>query len=318
MTDHMTFDGCTIKVLYLLIRIIIVDSKLRILILSTALFIILMISSSNLFSVRAHTFSPNESASFLSLVDQIKSALVPIKEDVSSNITITKEQAQYARSLLTENVTKELKERNQRISTELTSMLDSLQNISSKDVNGNLSNLNNILAEAITVRVEKDQLHNVTVQATAFAIDINKILDDYTAAVRGRNVSEHSTMNLSNMSSISMNKNINMSAYQRASALVDIASDRFNTELKGKSNATSTMEQVIKGLEQLKMAIRDIVSIDNVMGIVHGQIHPNLQTAFGLQLAQSTHGNGKMSMSMSMSNMNNTDQSKHNTMTNMS
>jgi hypothetical protein len=288
MTDHMTFDGCTIKVLYLLIRIIIVDSKLRILILSTALLIILMISSSNLFSVRAHTFSPNESASFLSLVDQIKSALVPIKEDVSSNITITKEQAQYARSLLTENVTKELKERNQRISTELTSMLGSFQNISSKDVNGNLSNLNNILAEAITVRVEKDQLHNVTVQATAFAIDINKILDDYTAAVRGRNVSEHSTMNLSNMSSISMNKNINMSAYQRASALVDIASDRFNTELKGKSNATSTMEQVIKGLEQLKLAIKDIVSIDNVMGIVHGQIHPNLQTAFGLQLAEHT------------------------------
>jgi hypothetical protein len=208
-------------------------------------------------------------------------------------------------------------------------MLDSLQDISSKDISGNLSNLNAILAEAVTVRIEKDQMHNTTIQAIAFANDINKILDDYTTAVKGDNANLNTSMDMSSMSSMNMNKNSsmtmnsnmtmnmnmkgntsnienikNLSAYQRANALTDIATDRFNTELKGKSNATSAMEQVAKGLEQLKLSIKDRASVETVMGIVHGQIHPNLQTAFNLQLAQSTkHGNGNMSMSMSMSNM---------------
>ena len=131
-------------------------SKFSTLTLASILFAMLLVSSSSLSSVRAHTFSPNESASFLSLVDQIKSALLTIKEDVSSNITLTDDQGKYARNLLTDNMTKELKERNQRIATELIRMLDSLQNISSQNINTNLTNLNDLLAEAVTVRVEKD------------------------------------------------------------------------------------------------------------------------------------------------------------------
>ena len=42
----------------------------------------------------------------------------------------------------------------------------------------------------------------------------------------------------------------NLAAYQRASALIDIATDRFNAELKEKSNATSAIDEVVKGLEQ--------------------------------------------------------------------
>jgi hypothetical protein len=81
--------------------------------------------------------------------------------------------------------------------------------------------------------------------------------------------------------------------------LTDIATDRFKTELKGKSNVTSAMGQVAKGLEQLKLSINDRASGETIMGIVHGQIHPNLRIAFNLQLAQSTrHSNGNMSMTM--------------------
>ena len=53
------------------------------------------------------------------------------------------------------------------------------------------------------------------------------------------------------------------------------------------------------------------------MGIVHGQIHPNLQVAFDLKLAQATdQGNGNMSMSMS--NMTHNNQSSPSKMMNMS
>lgn len=211
---------------------------------------ILLLSLFPFSSVLAHTFSPNESASFLSLVDQIKSALLTIKDDVSSNIRLAKEQGQYARMLVTDSVIKELKERNQRIATKLPQMLDSLQNVTPQNVNSNVSIISDVLAEALTVRIQKDQLKNVTVQALAFANDINKILDEYTAAFKEGNASQNMNMTNGGMSSMKVgNSSMSMATdttpeeivkdvavYQRAGALTDIAIDRFNTELTGKSN----------------------------------------------------------------------------------
>ena len=74
---------------------------------------------------------------------------------------------------------------------------------------------------------------------------------------------------------------------------------------------------MLKGLDQLKMSIQNKESLLTVMGIVHGQIHPNLQVAFDLKLAQTTdHGSGNASMSMS--NMTNNNQSNLSKMMNMS
>ena len=300
-------------------------SKARTQSLMASFFALSLVLSVGPISVRAHTFSPNESASFLSLVDQIKSALSPIESDVSTNLTLAKEQGQYARMLVTNDTTKELKERNERLSTKLLRMLDSLQNITTQNVDTNLANLDDVLAEAVTVRIDQDHLENATIQALAFANDINKILDEYTAAFMKDGAANASDMN---MSSMNMNQNHsmdnmksnssseqdikNLAAYQRASALINIATDRFNAELKEKSNATSTIDEVVKGLEQLKISVQSKSPTSSVMSIVHGEIHPNLQTAFNLQLAQSTnakHGSGNMSALSSMANMSKNNES---------
>lgn len=285
---------------------------------------ICLLLSLSLSSVSAHNFTPNESASFLSLVDQIKSALMPIKIDIASDTDLAQEEAQYARMLLTDNVTKELRERNQRVANEIVGVLDSLQDLSAQNVSNKITRLNNLLTEAISVRIDKNQLRNSTVQALAFANDIDKILEEYTLAVKGGNASmamnmamnmNKSAMNMPSMRDTA-NHSTNMSmkgndtgseivkktdAYQRAGALTDTAIDRFNRELKGKSNDTSS-ENVEKGLEQLKTAIGNNASLTTMMGIVHGQVHPNLMAAFDLQLAPTSNQN-KASMSMSMSNM---------------
>ena len=300
-------------------------SKARTQSLMASFFALSLVLSVGPISVRAHTFSPNESASFLSLVDQIKSALSPIESDVSTNLTLAKEQGQYARMLVTNDTTKELKERNERLSTKLLRMLDSLQNITTQNVDTNLANLDDVLAEAVTVRIDQDHLENATIQALAFANDINKILDEYTAAFMKDGAANASDMN---MSSMNMNQNHsmdnmksnssseqdikNLAAYQRASTLINIATDRFNAELKEKSNATSTIDEVVKGLEQLKISVQSKSPTSSVMSIVHGEIHPNLQTAFNLQLAQSTnakHGSGNMSALSSMANMSKNNES---------
>ena len=300
-------------------------SKARTQSLMASFFALSLVLSVGPISVRAHTFSPNESASFLSLVDQIKSALSPIESDVSTNLTLAKEQGQYARMLVTNDTTKELKERNERLSTKLLRMLDSVKNITTQNVDTNLANLDDVLAEAVTVRIDQDHLENATIQALAFANDINKILDEYTTAFMKDGAANVSDMN---MSSMNMNQNHsmdnmksnssseqdikNLAAYQRASTLINIATDRFNAELKEKSNATSTIDEVVKGLEQLKISVHSKSPTSSVMSIVHGEIHPNLQTAFNLQLAQSTnakHGSGNMSALSSMANMSKNNES---------
>ena len=300
-------------------------SKARTQSLMASFFALSLVLSVGPISVRAHTFSPNESASFLSLVDQIKSALSPIESDVSTNLTLAKEQGQYARMLVTNDTTKELKERNERLSTKLLRMLDSVKNITTQNVDTNLANLDDVLAEAVTVRIDQDHLENATIQALAFANDINKILDEYTTAFMKDGAANVSDMN---MSSMNMNQNHsmdnmksnssseqdikNLAAYQRASTLISIATDRFNAELKEKSNATSTIDEVVKGLEQLKISVHSKSPTSSVMSIVHGEIYPNLQTAFNLHLAQNTnakHGSGNMSALSSMANMSKNNES---------
>jgi hypothetical protein len=259
---------------------------------TATLCIVILLFSYSFISIMAHTFSPNESATFISLVDQIKSALVPILQFDSSNLTAINEQAQYARMLVSDDVLKELKERNERIGTDLPRMLDSLTNTSNQDLDGNITELNDLLEEALTVRVERDQLTNGTVQALAFAEDVNKILDEYSIAFNkstfptnmnmDMNTNMNTNMNKVNTTDMGMNNEVvkDMYAYQRAVALTNLALERFDTELKAKSNFTSAMDQVSKGLDQLKLAIENKESPTNVMGIVHGQIQTNLQTAY--------------------------------------
>ena len=307
---------------------IIMIPTIRISSFTATLLAMLLISSSPPISLFAHTFSPVESASFLSLVDQIKSALLPIKQDISSNATLAREQAQYAKLLLNESVLKELKERNQRIATELLRMLNSIQNITVENVNDNLSKINDLLADAVSVRIQNDQLKNVTVQALVFANDVNKISDEYTSAFKEGNTSlnmdMHATkddihsMKMDN-NSMSMSTNdtkmeivTDVAAYQRAGALTDIAIERFNTELNGKSNSSSAMERVVKGLDQLKVSIKNMESPETVLETVHGGIQPNLLIAFNLQLAPSiNHGIGNMSMSTSTNNNSNQSMQDH-------
>ena len=45
--------------------------------------------------------------------------------------------------------------------------------------------------------------------------------------------------------------------------------------------------KLVKVLEQLKIALQNKMPPASIMEIVHGQIHPNLQIAFNLELVSS-------------------------------
>jgi hypothetical protein len=276
-------------------------------------------------NVYGHTFTPNESASFISLVDQLRveSELVQMSLR-NDNLSLAREHANKSAALLTSNVTKEIAEQNQRVADELSMAIIDLQNISStgqkKSVDQLVSNIDAILGEAVTTRIEQEQRTNSTIQALAFASLVNNILTEYGNAYAveydmtnmsnmarlGNNTSmvmsgmanggnnSDSNMDSMNMSSTMMNKDnetkrnyslVDITDYQSAQALAAKALEIFNVELKpmAPNNTTAFVTNLENGLVQLNSSIRSKASPIDIMMLVHTQIHPNLLEAFSLE-----------------------------------
>ena len=167
-----------------------------------------------------HTFSPNESASFLSFVDQIQVESELVQTNLANDSTsLAQEHAKKAGSLLTSNITAEIAEENQRVANELTRAINDLRGISLSpqhvgSIDQLVSDIDSILGEAESTRIEQEDLENATIQALAFADLVNSILENYGNAyavdfdmtnmsnvvVNGQSNNNMSTMAMSNMS----------------------------------------------------------------------------------------------------------------------
>jgi hypothetical protein len=136
-------------------------------------------------SAYGHTFSPDESASFLSFANQLQVESELVQENLANNsISLAQEHANKASSLLTSNITTEIAERNQRVANDLTRAIDDLQNISSSpqqagSIGQLVRNLDGIIGEAVSTRIEQQDIENATIQALAFADLVNSILINY-------------------------------------------------------------------------------------------------------------------------------------------
>jgi hypothetical protein len=145
----------------------------------------------------AHTFSTSESAEFLSLTDQVRAetALVTMNLE-NNNAILAQAHAEKASSLLTNSTLDEIWEVNTRIADSLETGLEQLEeNVTSlasgmqgqqqvpqdriQNINDTVTSLNDVLAEAITVRVESDQLNNATTWAMVLADLTNVVLSNY-------------------------------------------------------------------------------------------------------------------------------------------
>jgi hypothetical protein len=145
----------------------------------------------------AHEFSTSESAHFLSLVEQIKAetGLVTINLE-NNNATLAQAHAEKTSSLLDNSTLDEIREVNTRIADSLETGLEQLEeNVTSlasgmqgqqqvpqdriQSINDTVTSLNDILAEALTVRIESDQLNNATTWAMVLADLTNVVLSNY-------------------------------------------------------------------------------------------------------------------------------------------
>jgi len=253
----------------------------------------------------AHNFSPDESAHFLTIVDKIKVetqlAANSTGDNKPNNKSLAQIHANNALQSYDSHTQDEISERNERIANELNDTLNQLlhEAESQTDVsqlNNTVETINAILEEAISTRIDEEQLNNSTIQALVFASIVDTALQNYGDAF---NVG----IDLTNMSNIhklasiddtvSQSGLLNFSNYESALGFSQNALDKYYNEISAVStplseNNTTTSQNYIKKLEngllELNNAIKNKENAMKVMEIVNTQIHPNLQVLFNLKL----------------------------------
>jgi hypothetical protein len=243
----------------------------------------------------AHTFSGSESAAFLALVKIIQSEAGLIQSNLPSNITLAQEHAEHLTEHLDANTTKELTERNKRVANDLTTALSDLQNtVKSKPIpaaeviKDKVSNIGDILQEAITVRIEKDQLNNSTVKAEAASNIVNETLEHYGGAYGIEEEGGTGGEQGNTTTTAGHNTIVNIAEYQSAQALASKAEEMFNeTKTLMSSNAMSSssssdIAKVGNDLSQLKSDIDAKKPYDSVATLIDSTIQPDIKAAFNL------------------------------------
>lgn len=246
----------------------------------------------------AHTFSGDESASFLSAVEMIKIDSQLAAEEVASNASIAKEHAQHTTEHITANDTKEINERNPRLATELNGTLTDFVNAfesespSESEVTDKVSNISDILSEVVSARIDQEQLDNVTVKALVVNDLVGEGLEHYGSAL-GMEESEHeeneeheSASNETENGSNETANIVNEADYESAKAAISRAVELYN-EIKPSENTNST--ELGTSLTSLKDKIDSKSTFDEIDKIVDDKITPLLNELFKLNLSEEEH-----------------------------
>jgi hypothetical protein len=256
----------------------------------------------------AHDFTSDESSSFLALVESIKVELELAQSNLASNATIATEHATHAHEHLDDDIVEEIAERNERLGRDLPAALEELHmtigNSSTSEVEAQIQNINSLLDETVSVRIDGDQLTNATTQAVFVASLVDGALEHYKIAYGiGSNGSAHEANDTHDSESeMTMEEDHDMEgndthatqngtlvdivSYQTALGLSDRAIRVFNETVVelAPTNSTEAVAEIQTGLAHLNQSIANRVAPEEMEVIVHTEVHPNLQRAFNLQV----------------------------------
>ena len=152
-----------------------------------------------------HTFSGDESASFLTLVEEIDTGSQLIEKLLPNNSTLAQEIAGSISHLVPPETFQEISEKNKLVANSLNESLSDLENsfnftnkVVPSDIKNKLNNLDDILGEVVSVRIQNEQLANNTVKALVLNDLVGKGLESYGEAL-GIKEEEHSRNTKMNM-----------------------------------------------------------------------------------------------------------------------
>ena len=243
----------------------------------------------------AHTFTNDESAVFLALIDNMKIQASLIQQSISSgNIDVGKQHIDKLKELYTNHTNEEIAEKNERIANEIstainyfTSLSSSNQdNFSQSQIDNNVQNLNAILDESISVRIPQDVLDNSTVQALHFVELVNTVDMNYNNSL------EQETQNMSLIDNNQSRSEIeDIISYNTARDLLNIAIDLYESNLKKDGglvtkNQSETIDKLQEGIEELKTSIELKKPSSEITNTINGTVYPALQELYNFKLQE--------------------------------
>jgi hypothetical protein len=276
--------------------------------------------------VSAHNFSTNESAAFLAMTDALIAEVQLVQQNlVNNNMSLASDHSNKALVLITDDVNKEIAERNQRLSDDLNTDLASLMastesafgNNATSDTDILVEDINGILDEIVSARIDPDQLNNSTTHALRMVELVDKLLTNYGDAyaigfdmtnmsmmmgsgsdgmtpmsATDTSMDNQSNSNMSMGGGMSVNNTstsdatlVNTTDYQSAQALATKVQELFDSQIMNSPKSSGTaIDNIRSTLQELVTSINSKASPMDVMTIVHTKLHPNLITAFNLKL----------------------------------
>ncbi|HJR85719.1 MAG TPA: hypothetical protein VJ772_10185 [Nitrososphaeraceae archaeon] len=261
-----------------------------------ALTLLILLSPTVNTSIYAHTFSGDESASFLTKIEMIKIGAKLALEQVSNNTEIAKEHAEHAANQLTSNDTEEISERNSRLAAELNNALNNFSNAfesgtpSQTDISDKVTSLNDIIADVVNSRIDEEQQENATVKALVVNDLVGETLEDYGVAIgmeEGEHESEHaenvtSTEHSTESSSNETSNILDEESYQTAQATITRAIEKFDEIKEDSENSTELGDS----LNAVKEKIDSKAPFDEIDTIVDGKITSLLNSVYDLNLTE--------------------------------
>jgi hypothetical protein len=249
----------------------------------------------------AHTFTNNESAAFLALIDNMKIQASLIQQSVSSgNIDIAKQHIGKLKELYSNHTNEEIAEKNERIANEISTTINyftssitssNQNNFSKSQIDANIQNLNAILDESISVRIPHDVLDNSTVQALHFVELINAVDMNYNNTPVEQEIQNMSLNNNNNNNNTEFRSQIkDVVSYNTARELLNVAIDLYESKLKNKiilnTNNSETIDKLQEGIMQLKTSIELKKPTSEINNTINGTIYPTLVKLYNLKIGE--------------------------------
>lgn len=248
-------------------------------------------------SVYGHTFSGDESASFLTKIEMIKIESKLALDQVSSEPALAKEHAENVVNQLTSNDTEEISERNSRLATELNNALNNFSNAfesgtsSQTEISDKVTSINDIIADVVNSRIDQEQQENATMKALVVNDLVGETLENYGMALgmkEGEHESEHnenmtSTEHSTDSSSNETSSIVDEAKYQTAQATITQAIQNFD-EIKEDSDTNST--ELADSLNAVKEKIDSKAAFDEIDTIVDDKITSLLNSVYDLNLSE--------------------------------
>jgi len=248
-------------------------------------------------NVFAHSFSTDDVSYFLGLDKRTKVELELAEKNYPSNITLSMDHTDNAARLVYDiyYVDEDIVDDNdfiKRYNKEIASSNSTTYALVAADL---LDEVLRNYADAIVLDIDLTNMSNLVL------LDNNK-KENLTTSSSASSESDSSSINVNYTKFFSKNNPIfNYADYETAKALLVEIKDIFQKHLKpsnsnvtNQSAAADVISKLEKDLEKLSQVINNNDIPAEVMELVHLQIHPSLQTGFGLQTKMDM--NGQMDM----------------------